>query len=69
MTHPGGDSEEFYHVQGAGRDQLMDSSCTGWDKSEVSSIASFLVSASLGLCSCGQQFSSEGGLLLPVETI
>lgn len=67
MTHPGGGSEEFYGVQGAGRDQLMDDSCTGWDKDEVSSITSFLVSASLGLCSCGQQFSSGDGLL-PVET-
>ena len=67
MIHLGGDSAEFYIVQGAGRDQLMDSSCTGWDKGEVSRITSFLVSASLGLCSCGQQFSS-GGVLLPVET-
>ena len=54
MIHLGGDSAEFYIVQGAGRDQLMDSSCTGWDKGEVSRITSFLVSASLGLCSCGQ---------------
>ena len=30
--------EEFYSVQGAGRDQLVDSSGIGWHQGEVSSI-------------------------------
>ena len=34
MTHPGGDSEEFYSVQGWGCDQLMDSFWTGKTRSD-----------------------------------
>ena len=35
-------------VQGAGSDQLMDSSWIGWHQGEVSGIVSLLVSTSLG---------------------
>ena len=38
MTHLGKGSEEFYSVQGAGHDQLVDSSWIGWHQGEVSSI-------------------------------
>ena len=46
---PGGGSEEFYSVQGAGRGQLVDPSRTGWHQGEVSSIINLLVSTSLGV--------------------
>ena len=48
LTHPGEGSEKFYSVQGAGRDQLMDSAWIDWHQSEVSSIIYLLVSTSLG---------------------
>ena len=48
MTHPGGGSEEFYGVQGAGRDQLVDTSWIGWHQGDISGIISLLVSTSLG---------------------
>ena len=48
MTHPGVGSKEFYGVQGAGCDQLVDSSWIGWHQGEASGIISFLVSTSLG---------------------
>ena len=48
MTHSGGGSEEFYSVQGAGRDQLMDNSRIGWYQGEVLSIINLLVSTSPG---------------------
>ena len=48
MTHPGGGSEVFYSVQGAGHDQFMDNSRIGWHQGGVSSFISLLVSSSLG---------------------
>ena len=48
-------------------DQLMHNSQIGWHQGKVSSISSLLVSTSLGLCSCGQQFPSRGWVL-PVKT-
>ena len=47
VTHPSG-GHEFYCVQGAGCDQLVDSSWIGWHQGEVSSIISLWVSTSLG---------------------
>ena len=47
MTHPGGDGEKFFSVQGTGHDQLVDNSWVGWHQGEVSSIIDFLVSTSL----------------------
>ena len=37
LTHPGGGSEEFSSVQGAGHDCLMDNSWAGWHQGIVSS--------------------------------
>ena len=66
VIHTGGASEEFYSVQGAGCDQLMDNSWTGLPQGEVSSITN----QPYGLYSCGQQFSSGRGcrVLLPIKT-
>ena len=55
-----------YSVQGAGHDQLVDSSWIGWHQGEVSSIIHLLVSTSLDSVFCSQQFSS-GGSLLPIK--
>ena len=60
---PGGDSEDFNCVQGAGHEQLVDDSQIGWQQGEVSSI--ILVSRSLGsVLVCSFQL---GGGLLPVK--
>ena len=40
--------ERNFSVQGAGRDQLVESSWIGWHQGEVSSIINLLVSTSLG---------------------
>ena len=59
MIHTGGGSEEFYSVQGAGCDLLMDNSWIALPlpQGEVSSITN----QPYGLYSCGQQFSSGRG--------
>ena len=41
VIHPGVGSEEFYSVQGAGHDQLMDTSWIHWHHEKVSSIINF----------------------------
>ena len=60
MTHPGGGSEEFSSVQGAGRGQLVDNSRIGWHQGEASSIISLLDSASLGSVLVVGSFHLEG---------
>ena len=48
VTHCGGGSEEFDSGQGAGCDQLVDSSWIDWHQGEVSSIINLRVATSLG---------------------
>ena len=61
MTQPGEGSKEFYSVQGAGHDQLVDSSWTGWHQGDISSIINLLVSASLGSVLAVSSFHLVGG--------
>ena len=56
LTHPGGGSEEFSSVQGAGHDQLMDNSWAGWHQGIVSSQPS----GSISLGSMVSSFHLQG---------
>ena len=51
---------EFCSVEGAGCDQLVDSSWIDWHQDEVQASSTSWFQPVWGLCSCGQQFSPGG---------
>ena len=60
VTLPSG-GHEFYSIQGAGCDQLVDSSWIGWHQGEVSSIINLRVATSLGsMCLWSAVFLQKG---------
>ena len=61
-------SKEFYGVQGAGCDQLVDSSWIGWHQGEVSGIISLLVSTSLGSMVLWSAVLEVGRSWLPIKS-
>ena len=69
MTPLGGGSEEFYSVQEAGCNQLMDSSWIGWHQVEVVSMINLLLSTSLGSMFLWSAVFIWRGSLLPVEAV
>lgn len=54
MTHSGGDSEESYCVQGAGRGQLMDILQASWWLGDWESLLFSWFQTVSGICACGQ---------------